>query len=101
MKKYSFLVPIAAAVAALIDANYSTALANEVSTSVLPVDQAGPALSQSSSFTIQTTADRVDSFVLARAEDGALFAQHESHASHSSHASHASHSSHTSGVSLA
>jgi hypothetical protein len=99
MKKHAFLVPLAAAVAALVDSGHTAVAADSLpsgasSPEPVNVSQGGV----SSSFTVQTSAERVDSFVLARAESGLIFAQHESH---SSHASHASHSSHTSSVSLA
>jgi len=101
MKKHAFLVPLAVAVAALID-SATPATGDEVAVESTSLNQRGSAVSTNpNSFVVRTAADRMDSFVLARSEDGLLFAQHESHSSHSSHASHASHSSHTSGVSLA
>jgi hypothetical protein len=101
MKKHAFLVPLAVAVAALID-TATPAVGEKVAVSSVSTNTGENVTSNNStSFRVQTTADRMDSFVLVRSEDGLLFAQHESHSSHSSHASHASHSSHTSSVSLA
>ena len=102
MKKNAFLVPLAVAVAALINSSQSATSADGSQGSSNSPDSARASKdSGSNSFSVQTTAERVDSFVLARAEDGLMFAQHESHSSHASHASHASHSSHTSGVLIA
>jgi hypothetical protein len=102
MKKHAFLIPLAAAIAALTDSTYATVASKDQSATSKNPEASG--ISQhgaSNSFVVQTSSDRADSFVLARSEDGLMFAAHESHSSHSSHASHASHASHTSSVSMA
>jgi len=103
MKKHAFLIPLAAAIAALTDSASTVAAAtSDPSSNLNTPETLGVAQhSASNSFVVQTSPERADSFVLARSEDGLKFAAHESHSSHSSHASHASHASHTSSVSIA
>jgi hypothetical protein len=95
MKKYGFLVPVAIAASALGLAP-SEFTAGE---KPLPIPKAGANLDvqDRGRMIVSMTKDRVDSFVLKRADaDGTLVAQHDSHESHQSHASHESHESHAS-----
>lgn len=103
MKKHAFLVPLAAAIAALTDfASTAAAATSDPSANSNTPETPGVAQQNAlNSFVVRTSSERADSFVLARSQDGLMFAAHESHSSHSSHASHASHASHTSSVSIA
>jgi len=101
MKKHAFLIPLAAAIAALTDSGSVAVTSDTSANSNTPENPGVAEHSASNSFVVQTSPERADSFVLARSEDGLMFAAHESHSSHSSHASHASHASHISSVSIA
>ena len=80
MKKRSFLVPVAAALTALVSVTASPVPANakaDVATvSIVPVTQT-PVLPSD--------------LLLERSDAKTQFAQHRSHSSHSSHRSHSSH----------
>lgn len=96
MKKYGFLVPVAAAVGALGPAAASVS-GPQTSDSVTKTTVEDVTVRGSPRVSVPTSEDRVDSFVLKRSgEDGILLAQHDSHESHQSHVSHESHESHSS-----
>ena len=101
MKKHAFLIPLAAAIAALTDFASTAATSDPSPNSNTPETPGVAQQNALNSFVVRTSSERADSFVLARSQDGLMFAAHESHSSHSSHASHASHASHTSSVSIA
>lgn len=97
MAKRSFLVPVAAAIAALAGNSEAAAdltPANSVNQNgteakiTNTVVQPNP---QKEGEPLLSTGGDIFKYVLKRAESGAIFAQHESHASHASHASHRSH----------
>ncbi len=93
MSKYGFLIPVAAAAAALSGVEASAKVPAPVSENVSQTVEASN--SNKLEMRFQTTGP-MGNFVLTRADSGQLMAQHESHSSHTSHASHTSHSSHSS-----
>ena len=93
MSKYGFLVPVAAAAAALSGSEAPAKVLAPVS------ENAAQSVERSDSHKLEMrfqTSGPMGNFVLTRAQSGELLAQHESHSSHSSHYSHQSHESHTS-----
>ena len=100
MAKRSFLIPFAVALAAL---SQSTMAALKDVTELAPTtssihDDETPTLLRfsmpekgQSEIAIIPSGQDLFKFVLHRAQDGQLFAAHESHYSHSSHQSHSSH----------
>ena len=97
MSNRKFLVPLAAAIAALTQNTNAApsltgprgpteSLAPTVSQSTIQMPSAG----ESSELLVPVNGD-LFKFVLRRAEDGVMVADHYSHSSHRSHASHRSH----------
>jgi hypothetical protein len=102
MNKKLFLFSLAAALSSLSQ-NASAAsspsvepLAPDQSHRAFAAESALPGLNESKEV-LTTNKGELFKFVITRAGDGQLMAQHMSHQSHASHASHASHSSHYSG----
>ena len=82
MSKYGFLVPVAAAAAALSGSEAPAKVLAPVS------ENAAQSVERSDSHKLEMrfqTSGPMGNFVLTRAQSGELLAQHESHSSHSSH----------------
>lgn len=96
MKKYPFLVPVAAAIGALVGAAPNEASASQSSEALFkPGSKAD--LHAGSPIDVPTARGDLHSFLLTRSEsEGILIAEHQSHSSHASHSSHGSHHSHKS-----
>lgn len=97
MKKFTFLIPVAAAAAALsgqvhakVEAHPSTTEA----TKAITIDSAAMS-GVTESFYVKD--GERHSLMMKPSASGQMLAYHNSHASHASHASHSSHYSHRSG----
>lgn len=96
MKKYSFLIPVAMAAAAL--SGQASAKAHETTTiGTETVAKANTALAEGVTESFYVKDDELHSLMMKTAASGDVLAWHNSHMSHSSHASHSSHYSHRSG----
>jgi len=94
MKKFAFLVPVAAAAAALsteASANVPPQPTSEAKS--LESQGAANSLAEQVSEISYTKGDELHSLMMRRTEAGQVFAQHMSHSSHGSHGSHQSHRS--------
>ena len=104
MAKRSFLIPLAAAIAALTPSAQSAtkAIPTQPVTDIhhtLAAPAAAAATLPSAGEEKQVlvpVGDNLFSFVIERAQDGTLLSYHQSHYSHRSHSSHSSHESHSS-----
>lgn len=99
MKKFSFLIPVATAVAALT--GQAQAKAPE---SVAAVDTSNTAsttaverVASAATETLYVKNGELHSLMMKPSASGQMLAWHQSHQSHSSHSSHQSHYSHRSG----
>jgi hypothetical protein len=95
MKKFAFLVPVAAAAAALsgeASANVPPQTSPETK-SMDSIESVGTSAAQKNTEISYAKGDELHSLMMRRTETGQVFAQHMSHSSHSSHGSHQSHRS--------
>jgi hypothetical protein len=87
-----FLIPVAAAVAALSSGNPAEATqSSEAKVDTAKQQPTGPALGTDAQQMLYPQGDALHSLLLTRTEQGTVLAQHDSHFSHSSHSSHSSH----------